>query len=88
MKINIDLADFIKSTIFNNIIIWKFEDECMYLHMDLTNKNNESQYWSKLVAERQELRDEFFKQNRDLLPPNRLKELQRKEESSPKKALL
>jgi hypothetical protein len=40
------------------------------------------------VEERKELRDEFFKQNRDLLPPNRLKELQRKEESSPKKALL
>lgn len=52
MKINIDLADFIKSSIFNDIIIWKFEDECMYLHMDLTNKNYESQYWQKLVAER------------------------------------
>lgn len=45
MKINIELADFIKSSYFNDLIIWKFEDECMYLHMDLTDKSNESQYW-------------------------------------------
>ena len=35
-KINIDLASFIKSTQFNDLIIWRFEDEFKYLHMDMT----------------------------------------------------
>ena len=38
-KINIDLAAFIKSHQFSDIIIWRFEDECMYLHMDIAQKN-------------------------------------------------
>lgn len=48
-KINVKLATFIKSPKFNDIHFWRFEDECMYLHMDLTEENSESTYWKEKV---------------------------------------
>ena len=44
-KANIKLAAFIKSQKFNNVHFWRFEDECMYLHMDLCDEGLESEYW-------------------------------------------
>lgn len=75
-KINIDLAAFIKSTQFNDLIIWRFEDECMYLHMDITEKNDESEFWKQKIKEKQQWRDEFFRPFKELLPPSQLRLLE------------
>lgn len=85
-KINIDLAAFIKSTQFNDLIIWRFEDECMYLHMDITEKNAESEFWRQKIKEKQLWRDEFFKPFKELLPPSQLKIIDQ-EEKPTKQAL-
>jgi len=74
-KINIHLANFIKSPHFSDIHFWRFEDECMYLHMDLSTDTTDSEYWQQKLREKTEWRDEFFKQFRELLPPSKLKEL-------------
>lgn len=87
-KINIDLASFIKNTQFNDLIIWRFEDECMYLHMDITEKNTESEFWQQKIKEKQQWRDEFFKPFKELLPPSQLKIIELEEKDSPKKQSL
>ena len=51
-KINVKLASFIKNPKFNDIHFWRFEDECMYLHMDLTGEGGESTYWQKKVDDK------------------------------------
>lgn len=77
------------------MLLWKFEDECRYIHMELcvTKKEGaddvqEAQYWVKKVKEREEQRDLFFKDKRELLPPSKLKELEKEELLSPKKQSL
>ena len=57
----------------------------MYLHMDLTEENTDSQYWQKKVQEKIKWRDEFFTHFRELMPPSVLKELEKQESESPKK---
>ena len=76
-KINVKLAGFIKSPKFNDLHFWRFEDECMYLHMDLTEEGQDSSYWQKKVDEKIEWRSEFFTHFRELLPPSILKEVEK-----------
>ena len=84
-KINVKLATFIKSPKFNDVHFWRFEDECMYLHMDLTLEGSDSAYWQKKVDEKIQWRDDFFAHFRELLPPSVLKDLEKQENESPKK---
>lgn len=86
-KINIDLAAFIKSNQFNDLTMWKFEDECMYLHMDITQNNDDSEFWKQKIKEKQQWRDEFFRRFKLLLPPSQLKILEQMEKESPQKTL-
>jgi hypothetical protein len=53
--------------------------------MDLTDENTESKYWQKKLQEKIQWRDEFFKFNKELLPPSVKKELEIKESQSPTK---
>lgn len=53
-----------------------------------SKEGGEAQYWQQKVQERVEQRDEFFKPFPELLPPSRLKDLQREEQLSPKKVSL
>jgi len=34
---NVKLTDFIKMPLFEDILIWKFEDECNYIHIELVD---------------------------------------------------
>ena len=52
--------------------------------MDLSEENVDAEYWKEQLKLKSEWRDEFFKQFRELLPPNRLKALE-KTENTPKK---
>ena len=81
-SINIKLAQFIKFPHFDDIHFWRFEDECMYLHMDLTEKDNEGAYWQTKLKDKIEWRDNFFSQFRELLPPTKLKELEKQEQAN------
>ena len=54
----------------------------MYLHMDLTEKDNEGAYWQTKLKEKIEWRDNFFSQFRELLPPTKLKELEKQEQQN------
>jgi hypothetical protein len=42
----------------------------MYLHMDITEKNDESEFWKQKIKEKQQWRDEFFRPFKELLPPS------------------
>jgi hypothetical protein len=57
----------------------------MYLHMDITEKNTESEFWQQKIKEKQQWRDEFFKPFKELLPPSQLKIIDQEERDSPKK---
>jgi len=62
-KTNIKLAQFIHEPLFDHLLLWKFEDENRYIHMELVDtkkegdENQEAQYWKKKVQERIEQRD-------------------------------
>jgi len=76
-NLNIKLDKFIRDPLFEEVIIWKFEDECNYIHIELIeNADKEAKYWQDKVAKREKERDEFFKNYRELLPPSKLKELE------------
>jgi hypothetical protein len=65
---NIYLANFIKKPLFEQVNVMRFEDECMYLHMELSEEFSESKYWEAKVKEKLELRDEFYSHYKELLP--------------------
>ena len=46
-KTNVYLANFIKDPLFEDLIIWKFEDECRYIHLELIDPKDgkEATYW-------------------------------------------
>ncbi len=52
---------FIKAPHFSHIHFWRFEDEGMYLHMDLSEEHVDADYWKDKLKEKSEWRDEFFK---------------------------
>lgn len=51
-------------------------------------ETQEAEYWDKKVKEKEEQRDLFFKDRKELLPPSKLKELEREELLSPQKQSL
>lgn len=50
----------------------------MYLHMDLSESSVEADYWKEKLKEKSEWRDEFFEQFKELLPPSKIRELNKK----------
>ena len=62
-KTNIKLAGFIREPNFEDLLLWKFEDETKYVHMELCQTKQkeeevqEAQYWVAKVKEREEQRD-------------------------------
>lgn len=53
--------------------------------MDLAFANEEeAEFWLKETKKKQEWRDDFFKTFRNLLPQQRLKELEKQEATQPK----
>jgi hypothetical protein len=51
---NIKLDKFIRDSLFEDVYIWKFEDECNYIHLELVdNPNVEAKYWQDKVAKRE-----------------------------------
>jgi len=75
---------------FENYVLWKFEDECKYVHIELIDSSveEEASYWKQKKQEKFDQRDEFYKQFKDLLPPSKLKELEKEEQAQPKKQSL
>mgnify|MGYP000867429743 CR=1 FL=1 len=47
-KININLYEIIKGQYFTDLILWRFEDEKQYLHMELSESTDidDSEYWN------------------------------------------
>ena len=74
-KINTKLVHFIKFPHFSDIHFWRFEDESMYLHMDISEQNVDADYWKEKIKEKEKWRQEFFEQFQELLPPSKIKEL-------------
>ena len=55
--------------------------------VDQKEEGQEAQYWKLKVKEREEQRDRFFKPFRELLPPSKIKELEKEESmQAPQKA--
>jgi hypothetical protein len=54
-KTNIKLAQFIKEPLFKELLFWKFEDDCNYIHMELVEKKEgeetEAEYWKNKVKD-------------------------------------
>jgi hypothetical protein len=48
-KINVKLTQFMRAPHFDDILLYRFEDECLYLHMELVDQGKESEYWLKQV---------------------------------------
>lgn len=81
-KTNIHLAKFLVEHHFGDMIIWKFEDECKYIHLELAKKDqdlNDAMYWKQKTREREKTRDEVFKEYKYLLPRSKQKELEAQE---------
>ena len=70
---NTKLAKFIKEQQFCEINFWRFEDEHKNLHMDISEGDEETDFWIQKWKEKMQERDEFFKCFKELLPPSRLK---------------
>jgi len=53
--------------------LWRCEDECMYYHIELSYKKEESKYYMREYEKKQKWRDEFFQTFKNLLPQSKLK---------------
>ena len=54
--INTKLVHFIKFPHFSDIHFWRFEDESMYLHMDISEQNVDADYWKEKIKEKEKWR--------------------------------
>ena len=81
-KININLYEIIKGQYFTDLILWRFEDEKQYLHMELSESTDidDSEYWNIKTQERIAKRDEYYKNNPSFLPPSRYIDFKRNEQ--------